>query len=136
MGHPVPRQQNDPNGSLQGSNTGPGAPLSAVQGRVFLVPQLQKHYGLRGMLLIAGIAAILGFAVTSVMPEPARRSLESMHDNPESPKITPPKVSPAQVADSFDHVRAEFPLVVKQVPEPRTTVASQPPAKEPLDGPL
>ena len=47
---------------------------------VFLVPQLQKHFGLRGMLTIAGVAAISGFALTSVLPEPARRTLEEMHD--------------------------------------------------------
>ena len=80
---------------------------------VFLVPQLQKQYGLRGMLTIAGIAAILGFALTSVLPEPARRSLESMHDEPDSPKITPPEVSPVQVAGTFDQGRAEFPLIIK-----------------------
>ena len=101
---------------------------------VFLVPQLQKQYGLRGMLLIAGIAAILGFALTTVLPEPARRSLESMHDGPVNLKVTPPKVSPAQAAGTFDHGRAEFPLVVEQVSEPLTTVAGQPVAKEALDG--
>ena len=101
---------------------------------VFLVPQLQKQYGLRGMLLIAGIAAILGFALTTVLPEPARRSLESMHDEPVAPRITPPKVTPAQAAGTVDDGRAAFPLVVKQVSEHLTTVAGQPVAKEPLDG--
>jgi MFS family permease len=43
---------------------------------VFLVPQLQKHIGLRGMLVVAGVAAVLGFALTRVLPEPARRSLD------------------------------------------------------------
>jgi MFS family permease len=101
---------------------------------VFLVPRLQKHHGLRGMLLVADIAAILGVALTGVLPEPAGRSLESMHDEPGTPKVTPPMVSPVQAAGSFDHGRAAFPLVVKQVPEPQTTVASQPPIREPHDG--
>jgi MFS transporter, PHS family, inorganic phosphate transporter len=45
---------------------------------VFLVPQLQKQINLRGMLLVAGIAAILGFLLTTVLPEPARKSLEEI----------------------------------------------------------
>jgi MFS family permease len=49
---------------------------------VFLVPQLQKHYGLRGMLTIAGIAAVLGFALTGVLPEPSGRTLEDMGGQP------------------------------------------------------
>jgi MFS transporter, PHS family, inorganic phosphate transporter len=45
---------------------------------VFLVPQLQKRINLRGMLLVAGGAAILGFLLTMVLPEPARRNLEEV----------------------------------------------------------
>jgi MFS family permease len=45
---------------------------------VFLVPQLQKQVSLRGMLLVAGAAAIFGFLLTMVLPEPARRSLEEV----------------------------------------------------------
>ena len=45
---------------------------------VFLVPQLQKDIGLRGMLLVAGASAVLGFALTRVLPEPARRTLEDV----------------------------------------------------------
>src|ERR1700722_9383218 len=45
---------------------------------VFLVPQLEKHVGLRGMLVVAGVAAILGYLLTGVLPEPARRSLEEV----------------------------------------------------------
>ncbi len=45
---------------------------------VFLVPQLQRHIGLRGMLLVAAAAALLGFSLSLVLPEPARRSLEQI----------------------------------------------------------
>ncbi|MGO8864626.1 MAG: MFS transporter, partial [Acidimicrobiales bacterium] len=45
---------------------------------VFLVPQLQKNIGLRGMLLVAGGAAVLGYLLTTVLPEPARRTLEEV----------------------------------------------------------
>jgi MFS transporter, PHS family, inorganic phosphate transporter len=45
---------------------------------VFLVPVLQDHIGLRGLLVVAGISAILGLLVTSVLPEPAQRTLEDM----------------------------------------------------------
>jgi MFS transporter, PHS family, inorganic phosphate transporter len=45
---------------------------------VFLVPVLETHIGLRGLLLVSGIAAILGFALTSVLPEPSGRSLEEV----------------------------------------------------------
>ena len=92
---------------------------------VFLVPQLQKHYGLRGMLLIAGIAAVLGFALTGVLPEPARRSLDSMHDEPDAQRITPPAVSPVQVAGSFDHGTAAFPLEQRQIHPSRDQVGAQ-----------
>jgi PHS family inorganic phosphate transporter-like MFS transporter len=98
---------------------------------VFLVPQLQKQYGLRGMLAIAGVAAILGFALTRVLPEPARRSLESMNVEPGSPKITSAKVFPDQVAGTFDHGQANFPLVIDQVTEPQTTLAGRRATVEP-----
>ena len=45
---------------------------------VFLVPQLQDKIGLRGMLVVAGIAALLGSLLTLILPEPARRSLEEV----------------------------------------------------------
>ena len=84
---------------------------------VFLVPQLQKHYGLRGMLTIAGIAAVLGFALTKVLPEPARRTLEEMHDGYDMPRISPPKVSPPQIDPAFDGAMPEVPVRVQQAPE-------------------
>lgn len=45
---------------------------------VFLVPQWQKHIGLRGLLVVAAGAAVLGFALTAVLPEPAGRTLEDV----------------------------------------------------------
>ena len=45
---------------------------------VFLVPQLQKSIGLRGMLLVAGGSAVAGYLITLVLPEPARRNLEEV----------------------------------------------------------
>jgi PHS family inorganic phosphate transporter-like MFS transporter len=45
---------------------------------VFLVPQFEKHIGLRGMLLIAGGAAILGFLATTLLPEASGKSIDQM----------------------------------------------------------
>ncbi|MGH3733195.1 MAG: MFS transporter [Acidimicrobiales bacterium] len=45
---------------------------------VFLVPALETSIGLRGMLLMAGCAAGLGFLLTNVLPETSRRSLEEI----------------------------------------------------------
>ncbi len=45
---------------------------------VFLVPVLQDHIGLRGLLAVAAVSAVLGFAVTTVLPEPAQRTLEEV----------------------------------------------------------
>jgi PHS family inorganic phosphate transporter-like MFS transporter len=54
---------------------------------VFLVPELETHIGLRGLLLVSGVAAILGFALTSVLPEPSGRSLEEVSGEDE-PSVT------------------------------------------------
>ena len=43
---------------------------------VFLVPLLQTHIGLRGMLLVAAAASLAGLALTMILPEPSQRSLE------------------------------------------------------------
>ena len=51
--------------------------LGAFAG-VFLVPQLQKGVGLRGMLLVAGLSALLGVVVTFALPEPSQVSLEDV----------------------------------------------------------
>lgn len=45
---------------------------------VFLVPQLAEHIGLRGLLYVAGGAAVLGFLLTNVLPETTGRSLEEI----------------------------------------------------------
>ena len=45
---------------------------------VFLVPELEKAVGLRGMLVVAGAFAILGYLLTHVLPEPARQNLEDV----------------------------------------------------------
>jgi PHS family inorganic phosphate transporter-like MFS transporter len=45
---------------------------------VFLFPVLNNSLGLRGTLLLTAGVAVLGFALTLVLPEPAGRSLEDM----------------------------------------------------------
>jgi MFS family permease len=55
---------------------------------VFLVPVLETHIGLRGLLLVSGVAAILGFALTSVLPEPSGRSLEEVSGEDETSVIS------------------------------------------------
>ena len=45
---------------------------------VFLFPLLNDWFGLRGTLLLTAGIAVLGFALTLVLPEPAGRSLEDM----------------------------------------------------------
>lgn len=45
---------------------------------VFVVPHLQAGIGLRGMLGVAAGAAGLGYLLTLVLPEPARRSLDEI----------------------------------------------------------
>jgi MFS transporter, PHS family, inorganic phosphate transporter len=66
---------------------------------VFLVPVLQDHIGLRGLLVVAGGSAVLGFAVTSLLPEPAGRTLEDVSEVKAriDPQLRP---SPVDLADS------------------------------------
>ena len=54
---------------------------------VFLVPQLQRHIGLRGMLLVAAGASILGFSLSLVLPEPARRTLEDVSGEDDNARL-------------------------------------------------
>jgi MFS family permease len=51
---------------------------------VFLVPQLQHHIGLRGMLIVAAGAAVAGFLLSLSLPEPARMSLEEISGEDEA----------------------------------------------------
>ncbi len=82
---------------------------------VFLVPQLQKQVNLRGMLLVAGAAAILGFLLTMVLPEPARRSLEEVSgedaDNMTIPALDLPTVDliPGAQIPTVDLIAAQGP---------------------------
>jgi MFS transporter, PHS family, inorganic phosphate transporter len=59
---------------------------------VFLVPVLQDHIGLRGLLAVAGGSAVLGFAVTNLLPEPAGRTLEDVSAD-ELAVAPPPRVT-------------------------------------------
>jgi PHS family inorganic phosphate transporter-like MFS transporter len=59
---------------------------------VFLVPQLESHFGLRVLLLVAGAAAILGFLVTKVLPEPSGRSLEELSGEDEVTRAATPSI--------------------------------------------
>jgi MFS family permease len=45
---------------------------------VFLVPQFEKHIGLRGMLFIAGVASLLGLLATTLLPEASGKSIDHM----------------------------------------------------------
>ena len=51
--------------------------LGAFAG-VFLVPTLEKHIGLPGMLLVAAGAAVAGVLLTLLLPEPAGRRLDEL----------------------------------------------------------
>jgi MFS family permease len=62
---------------------------------VFLVPVLQDHIGLRGLLAVAGASAVAGFAVTTLLPEPAGRTLEDVSgtlvaDGAQARQVPPP----------------------------------------------
>jgi PHS family inorganic phosphate transporter-like MFS transporter len=50
---------------------------------VFLVPVLQAHIGLRGLLAIAAVAAVLGLTATTLLPEPSGRTLEELSEKPD-----------------------------------------------------
>jgi PHS family inorganic phosphate transporter-like MFS transporter len=57
---------------------------------VFLFPVLQTTLGLRGTLLLTAGVAVLGFALTLVLPEPAGRSLEDIAVHIPAPAIGHP----------------------------------------------
>ena len=60
---------------------------------VFLFPLLQTSLGLRGTLLLTAGVAVLGFALTLVLPEPAGRSLEDMATSPRDTPAVPLRVA-------------------------------------------
>ncbi|MBO0893968.1 MAG: MFS transporter, partial [Acidimicrobiales bacterium] len=60
--------------------------LGAVIG-VFVFPILSAHLHLRGTLLVTGGLALAGLALTQVLPEPARRSLEEVSGEEEPPAL-------------------------------------------------
>ncbi|HZU80519.1 MAG TPA: MFS transporter, partial [Acidimicrobiales bacterium] len=57
---------------------------------VFLVPQLQTHIGLRGMLLVAAVASVGGLLVTWLLPEPAQRTLSELTLIPGGAEVATP----------------------------------------------
>jgi MFS family permease len=61
---------------------------------VFLFPVLSASFDLRGTLLLTAGVSVLGMALTFVLPEPARRSLEDMPVS--APAVAP---QPLRVAD-------------------------------------
>ncbi len=67
---------------------------------VFLVPQLQTHVGLRGMLLVAAGAALVGMGLTFVLPEPSSRSLEEVSGENGDAGATVPSTDPALAGTS------------------------------------
>jgi MFS family permease len=62
---------------------------------VFLFPVLQTSLGLRGTLLLTAGVAVLGFALTTALPEPAGRSLEDISDGFVSHPLRTPEQAPA-----------------------------------------
>jgi PHS family inorganic phosphate transporter-like MFS transporter len=60
---------------------------------VFLFPLLQTSLGLRGTLLLTAGVAVLGFALTLVLPEPAGRSLDDMTTSPHDVAARPLRVA-------------------------------------------
>jgi hypothetical protein len=87
---------------------------------VFLVPQFQKAYGLRGMLMIAGIAAILGFALTRILPEPARQTLEDLDNEFDRPKAS-------SASKTLDDDRSPVSMMMRQGPGPGVDIPGSPP---------
>jgi MFS family permease len=72
---------------------------------VFLVPQLQRHVGLRGMLLVAAGASVLGFSLSLVLPEPARRTLEDVSGEDDDARL---RAGDGSVALTASHVPPDF----------------------------
>src|SRR5580700_3647341 len=60
---------------------------------VFLFPVLSSSFGLRGTLLLTAGVSVAGMALTFVLPEPARRSLEDMPASPQAAAPQPLRVA-------------------------------------------
>ena len=56
---------------------------------VFLVPVLQDHIGLRGLLAVAGVSAVLGFAVTRPPSRTGRTISAKMSQRMAFTRVTP-----------------------------------------------
>ena len=69
---------------------------------VFLVPLLQNKINLRGMLVVAGIAAIFGFFLTMVLPEPAQKSLEELSGEEDGVVLPLPISEPPNIPATED----------------------------------
>jgi len=65
---------------------------------VFLFPVLQTSLGLRGTLLLTAGAAVLGFSLTFVLPEPAGRSLDDITASPAQAVIPAPQLASQAIA--------------------------------------
>jgi MFS family permease len=72
---------------------------------VFLFPLLENSLSLRGTLLLTGGVAVLGFALTLVLPEPAGRSLEDMHADKGESSLRPADSRCAASAPGSHEVR-------------------------------
>ena len=71
---------------------------------VFLVPHLQTSIGLRGMLMVAGAAAIVGLLLTLVLPEPSGRALEDVSGEDDGRIVVLP--DPPAATDQADKASA------------------------------
>ena len=90
---------------------------------VFVVPQLQQHIGLRGLLLVAGGAAVLGFLLTTVLPEPALKSLEEISGEEGGDVVPLPQGDPSDGTTEISRriIRASTPVASpRRTPEERS----------------
>jgi len=93
---------------------------------VFLVPQLAKHIGLRGMLAVAAGASIAGFLLTTVLPEPSQRTLEDVsgeddHLRPAVSATSPSESASAPSAPTSSGVKAAPHGATAEPPRTSTT---------------
>jgi PHS family inorganic phosphate transporter-like MFS transporter len=90
---------------------------------VFLFPVLSTSLGLRGTLLLTAAVSALGFALTRVLPEPSRVSLDDLGDATEvSPAPMPAPAAPAEAGTAVASVSS---LITKShVPSVRSVPGS------------